>query len=106
MTESIKARNQQQFGDLTIAQIESNISTAKTARLDRMTRHIRELLAALPVLLPFYGLNHQALRFLNYQGKQKAASEMVNILVNGGQRYPRANDATIAMRRSFDKPMR
>ncbi|KAI8071093.1 hypothetical protein BC940DRAFT_178544 [Gongronella butleri] len=102
----INAMKQTPIGDQTVTNIESTISTAKTARIDRMTRHVRELLAALPRLLPFYGPHHQALRFLNYQGKQKATANMVNVLINGGNKYPRRDDDTISMRRSTDKPMR
>ncbi|KAI8069696.1 hypothetical protein BC940DRAFT_24084 [Gongronella butleri] len=100
----IKQWKQMQIGDRTISNIESTIPSAKTAQLGRMTHHIHELLAALPILLSFYGLDHQALRFLNYRGKQKAASEMINILVKGGRKYPRPDDDTIAMRTSVEKP--
>ncbi|KAI8062379.1 hypothetical protein BC940DRAFT_119666 [Gongronella butleri] len=73
--------------EMTIAQLESNLASAKTTIPARMAMHVQSVLAALPRLFAFYGQAHQGLRFLNFQGRQRALQEMVAILCHGGQKY-------------------
>jgi hypothetical protein len=70
-----------------ITPIESTLPTAKTARLDRVHERVRALLDALPTLLHFYDITHQAKRFSIFRGKQRADAEMVNIFLSGGKKY-------------------
>ncbi|KAI8340331.1 hypothetical protein BC941DRAFT_244793 [Chlamydoabsidia padenii] len=67
---------------------ESNITTNRTTNLPGIQQYIDSTLAAFDPLTNFYGqMNIQGLDFLNYQGRQRMDHELVNILVNGGQKY-------------------
>jgi hypothetical protein len=45
------------------------------------------VLAHLPELFQFYGPEYGKLKYFKYKNKQKAISEAVNILANGGIKY-------------------
>lgn len=70
-----------------IDKLESGIPSAKTASPAVFDQHVKGLLDRLGQLLVFYGTDIASLRFENYKGRQRACSEMTNIMLNGGQKY-------------------
>ncbi|GAA5806845.1 hypothetical protein MFLAVUS_000193 [Mucor flavus] len=73
--------------DLRFLEAERQITTYKTANLERFTEYVRSVLDSLDILLRFYDHRFTALRLLNYIGRQCADFEMVNIFVSGGKKY-------------------
>ncbi|KAI8335958.1 hypothetical protein BC941DRAFT_471921 [Chlamydoabsidia padenii] len=59
-----------------------------STELPGIQQYIDSTFTAFDPLTNFYGqMNIQGLDFLNYQGRQQMNHELVNILVNGGQKY-------------------
>lgn len=71
-----------------IEYIESNFPTAKTSNIEQYKEYVQYFFWHLPRLLEFYNFDNDAeRRFHDYQGRQRAREEMVNIIVNGGKKY-------------------
>ncbi|GAA5809482.1 hypothetical protein MFLAVUS_002890 [Mucor flavus] len=68
-------------------QAERQITTYKTANLQIFILYVHSVLNNLNTLLAFYDDRFTALRFLNYIGRQRADTEMINIFVTGGKKY-------------------
>lgn len=74
-------------GETSIVELEALLPTRKTSSLTRLQEYITTCCMILPVLCKRYDARYTALRFLDYQGKQRAQDELVNILINGGKKY-------------------
>lgn len=70
-----------------ITPLENQLDSCKTASSAKHHNFVRCFLQHFQALATFYGPHMAELRFRNYQGKQRAGEEMVNILVNGGEKY-------------------
>ncbi|KAI8381610.1 uncharacterized protein BYT42DRAFT_634948 [Radiomyces spectabilis] len=71
----------------TIADIERDLPSRKSSHTANITRYAQELSQGLDSMLNFYNDRFSSLGFLNYIGKQKAESELVNTMFNGGKEY-------------------
>jgi hypothetical protein len=67
--------------------IENQLPTSKTASLYRYRSYISYLLLKFEALASFYTMSTAEMRFRNYQGRQRAGEELVNMLTNGGKKY-------------------
>lgn len=73
---------------LGIEYIESSFPTAKTADIAQHKEYVRYLFWHLDTLFSFYNFNRSAeSRFRDYQGKQRAREELMNMITNGGKKY-------------------
>ena len=70
-----------------LVKIESKMPSPKTTSLTKYQEYIKYRLHHLPTLFDFYDQRFIYLRFLNYIGRQRAGSELVNILCTGGIKY-------------------
>ncbi|KAH8554188.1 hypothetical protein BGW37DRAFT_421947, partial [Umbelopsis sp. PMI_123] len=70
-----------------LERIETNIPTPKTANIQQYDEHTRYILRHLETSLSFNSCHRGKMRCQNYQGRQRAREEMVNIFVNGGKKY-------------------
>ena len=61
--------------------------TPKTSDKAKYLEYVTYVLAHVPDLYQFYGIQDGKLKYFKYKSKQKAISEAVNILVNGGKKY-------------------
>ncbi|KAI8970417.1 hypothetical protein BDF20DRAFT_891174 [Mycotypha africana] len=71
----------------TLKMIESGIPTAKTSIIEQHDRHVQYILQHLEALFSFYGERTAEERFRLYQGQERAADNMVNLLINGTTKY-------------------
>src|ERR1700730_12888097 len=60
---------------------------AKRSDKAKYLEYVTYVLAHVPELYQFYGIQDGKLKYFKYKSKQKAISEAVNILVNGGKKY-------------------
>jgi hypothetical protein len=72
-----------------IMEVEEAMPTAKTCDERKYYEYVHYVLAHVPELYQFYGSEDGKLRWFKYKNKQKAISEAVNILANGGKKYRR-----------------
>ncbi|ORE01021.1 hypothetical protein BCV72DRAFT_177730, partial [Rhizopus microsporus var. microsporus] len=70
-----------------IKTIETNISSPKTSQCAAYLLYIEYILTHVGVLFTFYDYKTAKDRFYLYQCRQRAAEEMVNMLVHGGAKY-------------------
>ncbi|GAA5816099.1 hypothetical protein MFLAVUS_009621 [Mucor flavus] len=55
-----------------VKELETNIPTSKTIRIEKLDVHINYMPLNLPRLLKFYGFDSAPFRFFDYQGRQKS----------------------------------
>ncbi|KAI8086485.1 uncharacterized protein BX664DRAFT_158502 [Halteromyces radiatus] len=68
--------------------LESTISTHRTVTMQGIQDYIATTLDALDPMKEFYDQNEiRGLKFSNYKGRQRVDAEMVNILVDGVEKY-------------------
>ena len=67
--------------------IESSIPTYKTSKPEIYMQYIKYTFNHLDTLFDFYGADTAKFRFFLYQGKQRAAELMVNMLLSGTKKY-------------------
>jgi hypothetical protein len=68
--------------------LESEISTNRTTTTDGIRHYIDSVLRGFGGIKPFYDRDDiQGLKFANYRGRQRVDAELVNIFVDGGQKY-------------------
>ncbi|ORE08370.1 hypothetical protein BCV72DRAFT_323947, partial [Rhizopus microsporus var. microsporus] len=70
-----------------IKTIETNMPSPKTSQRAAYLLYIEYVLTHVGVLFTFYDYKIAKGRFYLYQGRQRAAEEMVNMLVHGGAKY-------------------
>jgi hypothetical protein len=70
-----------------ITEVENATPTAKTCDEGKYFEYVRYMVAHVHELYQFYGIQDGKLKYFKYKSKQKAISEAVNILVNGGKKY-------------------
>jgi len=70
-----------------VAELEKSMPTPKTSDKAKYLEYVTYVLAHVPELYQFYGIQDGKLKYFKYKSKQKAISEAVNILVNGGKKY-------------------
>ncbi|ORE11873.1 hypothetical protein BCV72DRAFT_331883 [Rhizopus microsporus var. microsporus] len=70
-----------------IRTIETNIPSPKTSQCAAYLLYIEYILTHVGVLFTSYDYKTAKDRFYLYQGRQRAAEEMVNMLVHGGAKY-------------------
>ena len=84
-----------------IEYIESNFPTAKTSNIEQYKEYVQYFFWHLPRLLEFYNFdNDTERRFHDYQGRQRAREEMVNIIVNGGKKVQSGKEKEKEQKRS------
>lgn len=69
--------------------IESEFPTAKTADIRQYAQYLRYFFTHRREIFGFYHAGRGRTRFYNYQGRQRAAEEIANILIHGGKKYDR-----------------
>jgi hypothetical protein len=84
-----KKRLQQEKDTAGITPIETSLPTAKTVNITSYISHVEYLLQHLTDLYQFYGPSNGKEKYFRYKNTQKARSEAVSILVNGGKKYNR-----------------
>ncbi|KAG0164794.1 hypothetical protein DFQ30_009395, partial [Apophysomyces sp. BC1015] len=82
-----------------IEAIESVFPTGKTSNLEAYHSHVQYFFQHMETLFEFYGYDSAVGRFHNFQGRQRAREEIVNILVNGGKKYNRSKRKKTRMNR-------
>lgn len=70
-----------------IIEVEKAMPTPKTCDEGKYYEYVHYVLAHVPELYQVYGPEDGKLRYFKYKNKQKAISEAVNILANGGKKY-------------------
>jgi hypothetical protein len=70
-----------------IKEIETSIPSPKTAECAAYLLYIKYILTHVGALFTFYDYKTAKDRFYLYQGRQRAAEEMVNMFVHGGTKY-------------------
>jgi hypothetical protein len=70
-----------------LERIETNMPTPKTTSIQQYNLYTGYLLLHLETILSFNNYHRGKMRFQNYQGRQRAREEMVNIFVDGGKKY-------------------
>ncbi|CEG77049.1 hypothetical protein RMATCC62417_11859 [Rhizopus microsporus] len=78
-----------------IKEIENNIPSPKTAECAAYLLYIEYILIHVGVLFTFYDYKTAKDRFYLYQCRQRAAEEMVNMLVHGGTKYNKKKRAKL-----------
>jgi hypothetical protein len=73
-----------------ITKIEESIPSPKTSKLSCFKHYVTYILQHFATLFRFYNYSTARQRFNLYQGRQRAAQKMVNILINGDTKYNRA----------------
>lgn len=77
-----------------ITKIESSIPTTKTTSSTKLMTAVKYLINNLPRLTEFYSMVHWRKHRLHaYSGRQKLDQEMVNVFVDGGEKYNRKSGA-------------
>ncbi|KAF7721558.1 hypothetical protein EC973_004497 [Apophysomyces ossiformis] len=69
-----------------IEAIETDLETGKTQSLEVYDTYVRCTFQHMDALFAFYGPTKAEAQFRDYQGRQRAPEEMVNILTNGGKK--------------------
>lgn len=72
---------------VSIENLESRLSSHKTSSYQKLLAYVISFNDVLQQLLGRYDSRFTLLRFLNYQGKQRMQAEMVNIFIDGGNKY-------------------
>ena len=72
--------------------METAIPTPETCDEGKYYEYARYVLAHVPSLYHFYGPEDGKLKYFRYKNRQKAISEAVNILTNGGKKYRKKKD--------------
>jgi hypothetical protein len=70
-----------------ISAIESDLPSRKTSNPESFAYCCQDWFDNLNTLTSFYGSSFTKDRFLAYNGQQKMANEVVNLFVNGGNKY-------------------
>jgi hypothetical protein len=78
---------QERRKDTGIDQVESRLSTKKTASCDLWISYCQAVFDNMPQFAAFYGTDFANDRFLNYVGRQKMEDEVTNIFVDGDRKY-------------------
>lgn len=89
-----------------IEQVESAFPTAKTSNLLAYESHVRYYFQHMILLFGFYGPTTAEDRFRQFQGRQRAGEEIVNILVHGGKKYNKTKRKKTKINRKARKKRR
>ncbi|KAI9469133.1 MAG: hypothetical protein EXX96DRAFT_532969 [Benjaminiella poitrasii] len=95
---------QQMKANRSIDTLESSIPSPKTTKADQYSNYITYLLQHIDqFFFPFYNFDTAKDRFHLYQGRQQAADNMVNIIINGSSKYNKIKRKNVQKNRKNKK---
>ncbi|KAI9472093.1 MAG: hypothetical protein EXX96DRAFT_582857 [Benjaminiella poitrasii] len=103
-TRYLKKKLQQMKANRSIDTLESSIPWPKTTKVEQYSNYVTYLLRHIDqFFFPFYNFDTAKDRFHLYQGRQRTADNMVNIIINGSSNYNKSKRKNLQKNRKKKK---